>query len=92
MYGCLIILFLGVFFVFFSLLSGIWRVLYTVWQMRREVKKTMQGLSQAGESGGFASSGRQSSSDSSTGSKKKSGPDGKFFGRNEGEYVDFEEV
>lgn len=97
MYGCLIvILFLGLFLVL-AVVSSILNFFFGLWRTTQRLKKGANSTNQNArqEQGGWYSSSstsNYSNTSSTSSSTNNTTAGGKIFDKNEGEYVDFEEV
>lgn len=97
MNGCLSILVFGFFFMLAGLLLNVLRFGISIWRSTRAFRRTMkdftQGTTSAQENTGNRKTGSRSSfAGQKPGQAKPASGDSKIFGRDEGQYVDFEEM
>lgn len=92
MYGCLPLLLFGIVFIFFSALIGLLRLLFGVRRTARAFRDAMGGGAQQQTRQGRHDAGHDNHTAHAAAGETSHRKNGKFFDRNEGEYVDFEEV
>lgn len=97
MYGCLIvILFLGLFLVL-AVVSSILNFFFGLWRTTQRLRKGANSTNQneRQDQGGWysnSSTSNNGNTSSTSGNTNNTASGGKIFNKNEGEYVDFEEV
>lgn len=92
MYGCLPLLLFSIIVIIFSAVIGLLRLLFGVRRTAKAFRDAMGGGAQQSQRTGNSSTHTGSSRQSSTTGTAPQHKNGKFFGKDEGEYVDFEEV
>ena len=87
--GCLIFLLFGFFFIVIAFFGNFIKLFYKMYKANKQFKKTAENAQKA-QYGPQQETTSNGSSNGSTHHKRKEGE--KIFAKNEGEYVDFEDI
>ncbi len=91
MYGCLSLLLLGVVFIFIAAVMGLLQILFSIRRSANAFRQTINGEGPRKKKKTTRKAGNPSSG-TADGTQNHRNDNGKFFEKNEGEYVDFEDI